>query len=110
GRTPPATAWYVCSTMTVCPVAEVCNGLDDDCDGAPLGTTTPPAPGSVTTDELDHDNDKYLACTGCEGRTMAAGIMGCGDCDDTTGMTHPGATETCDNIDNDCNPATSDGK
>src|SRR5262249_31367603 len=38
-RTPPTTAWYVCSStppdpVTVCPVAEICNALDDDCDGA----------------------------------------------------------------------------
>ena len=38
GRAPASTAWWVCSSMapdpvTVCPVAEQCNGLDDDCDG-----------------------------------------------------------------------------
>ena len=38
GRMPAASAWYVCSTDTVCPVAEVCNGLDDDCDGQLAGT------------------------------------------------------------------------
>lgn len=31
------------------------------------------------------------------------------DCDDTNPAIHPGAPETCDNIDNDCNGKTDDG-
>ena len=41
----------MCSTDAVCPVAEVCNGLDDDCDGALAGSALPPPPGFPTSDE-----------------------------------------------------------
>ncbi len=56
---------------------EQCNGLDDDCDGAPLA------------DEVDGDGDGVRICAG--------------DCDDDEPLAHPGLTETCgDGIDNDC--------
>ncbi|MFN4253893.1 MAG: MopE-related protein [Saprospiraceae bacterium] len=59
--------------------AEICNGLDDDCDGAP------------TENETDNDNDTYLACAG--------------DCDDNNPAVNPAAPEICDNLDNDCDGA-----
>jgi hypothetical protein len=106
GRTPAATAWYVCSTMapdpvTVCPVAEQCNGLDDDCDGIV---------GNLIVNERDVDGDHYLACGGC-GATLGAGILGCNDCNDLVSTIHPGATETCNGIDDACvGAAFMDGK
>ncbi len=54
---------------------ELCNGIDDDCDGL--------APG-----EVDGDGDTYLACE---------------DCDDANADTYPTAAEICDGQDNDCN-------
>jgi hypothetical protein len=62
---------------------ELCNGVDDDCDGI------------VPTSELDQDGDGYRPCTG--------------DCNDTNPGVHPGAIDICDNLDNDCNPATPNG-
>jgi hypothetical protein len=109
GRRPAAEGWFVCSTDTICPVAEICNGLDDDCDGTLAGTVAPPAPGTSTADERDHDADKFLACGGCVAGQLAPGIMGCGDCDDTRAATKPGALDACNNIDDDCNPGTLDG-
>ena len=59
--------------------AEVCNGIDDDCDAA--------------TDELlDGDGDGFSVCDG--------------DCDDDEVDAFPGNGETCDGLDNDCDPAT----
>jgi hypothetical protein len=109
GRISAAQAWLVCSTDTVFPKAEACNGLDDDCDGVVPGTgLPPPTPGMSTTDEADHDGDKYLACAGC-GATLAPGKMGCNDCNDSRALTFPGAPDTCNNIDDDCNAGTGDG-
>jgi hypothetical protein len=112
-RTPQSTLWYVCSTDTIYPQTELCNGLDDDCDGTLAGSVFPPIPGLPTNDERDHDGDKYIACTGCNGE-MAAGLAGCGDCDDTRAATHPGAKEMCNNINDACDPGwapnTVDGK
>jgi hypothetical protein len=112
GRTAPATSWYVCSTaapnpITICPKAEECNGLDDDCDGHLPGDS---GNAVVAGDEADHDRDGYLACSGC-GATLAAGVTGCGDCNDTRPDIHPGAVELCDGDDNACvGPGFVDGK
>ncbi len=58
---------------------EICNGVDDDCDG--------------TTDELaDDDGDGFSLCDG--------------DCDDDDPAAFPGNEEVCDGVDNDCDPAT----
>jgi hypothetical protein len=62
---------------------EVCNGRDDDCDGA------------VPTEETDADADGAPACLG--------------DCDDADPAVHPGATEQCDALDTDCDGSLTDG-
>lgn len=55
--------------------AELCDGLDSDCDGLPLPT------------EVDVDEDGWLACE---------------DCDDLDGLVYPGAPERCNGKDDDC--------
>ncbi len=55
---------------------EVCNGIDDDCDG------------DVPDDEADADGDGVMACEG--------------DCDDQDGDVRPGADEVCNGVDDDC--------
>ncbi len=115
GRTPATTAWWVCSSMapdpvTICPVAEMCNGLDDDCDGTLAGGVNAPTPGQPTNDERDHDADHYIACSGCSA-TLAPGLMGCNDCNDTNPNIHPNAPEICNGIDDACaGPGFMDGK
>jgi hypothetical protein len=95
-----ATRGYVCSSDTVNPSTEVCDGIDNDCNGALVG--------SGAFDEVDSDNDKYLACTIVG--TPAPGVLGGGDCDDSVATTYPGAPELCDNIDNNCaNGVADDG-
>ena len=55
---------------------ELCDGLDNDCDGM------------VSNEETDDDADGFDECAG--------------DCDDTAPATFPGAAEVCDGEDNDC--------
>ena len=57
--------------------AEVCDGLDNDCDGFLSGS------------ELDNDGDTYAACEG--------------DCDDTNANVNPSAPEDCNGVDDNCN-------
>jgi len=63
-------------------VAELCDGLDNNCDN------------TLPNDEADADGD---------------GLMGCeGDCDDNDSSAYPGAEELCDERDNDCNGIADD--
>ena len=62
---------------SVCLEDEVCNGVDDDCNG-------------VIDEGIDIDGDGYLGCGG-------------GDCDDSNPDVNPGvAQDLCNNIDDDC--------
>ncbi len=89
--------WECTSDTIPAALAESCNGFDDNCDG------------SLPVNETDPDMDKYLACAGCGGLTLASGLLGCNDCDPSVGATHPGALEKCNGVDDDCNPGTGDG-
>src|SRR5882672_1729978 len=48
---------------------------------------------------VDGDGDGFVDCSG--GCTPGGGDS-CGDCDDSHATVHPGATEICDGLDNDC--------
>ena len=70
---------------------ERCNGQDDDCDG------------KVDEGDYDADDDGYddqVACYGLPGEM---------DCRDDDASVHPGAAETCDYVDEDCNGTIDDG-
>jgi len=75
---------------------EICDGLDDDCNGL---ADFEVAPGDFEDD--DHDGYPDAACAG--GSAVA-------DCDDRDARAHPGATEICgDGIDNDCDGTVDSG-
>ena len=84
--------------------SEVCDGLDNDCDGSVDEAVR-------TTFFLDADGDGYGQPTSLE----ACAPMGMytattdDDCDDTEPAAHPGATEVCDEFDNDCDLRTDEG-
>ncbi len=61
---------------------ELCDGLDNDCDG------------ELRSDEDDDDGDGYLACDD--------------DCDDDDAGRNPAAVEICDDADTDCDGSLSD--
>ena len=64
--------------------AELCDGLDNDCDGA-------------ADEGWDEDADGFKTCGAAP------------DCDDTDPAAYPGAEDVCDGIDNDCNGLVDDG-
>lgn len=77
-------------------VQEICNGLDDNCDGS-----TDEGTACLNCD--DNDQDQYYVQPGCPGSLGE-------DCDDNDGAVNPGADEVClDNIDNDCDGETDEG-
>jgi hypothetical protein len=95
--------WGGC-TGDVRPLAESCNGADDDCDGAS-------DEGVATTCYPDVDNDSWAPtgpstmtiCGSCPSATTArAPLPAAFDCDDTEPSRHPANIEICDRIDSNC--------
>jgi MYXO-CTERM domain-containing protein len=78
--------------------AELCNGVDDDCDGA---TDEDASDASAWYTDSDGDGygagDPTLAC-----EPGADQVADSTDCDDADGTNFPGGVEVCDGLDDDC--------
>ena len=87
--------WGGCSGRSA--GTEVCNALDDDCDGvADEGLTTNFYP--------DADSDGYgqgVALAACS--APPGYVLNTLDCNDALNTVYPGASELCDGLDNNCN-------
>ncbi|MBL0096770.1 MAG: hypothetical protein IPP46_09960 [Bacteroidetes bacterium] len=84
---------------------EICNGVDDDCDGlADDGLT-------FVTYYADADGDTYgnalVSQSTCNGAPV--GYVTDNDCDDNNIAINPGALEVCNVIDDDCDGLTDEG-
>jgi hypothetical protein len=88
------------SRATVSPdEEEVCDaeGIDEDCDPSTIGSR-----------DLDGDGATDALC--CNDDASAPGGARCGtDCDDLSAARRPGATEICDDHDDDCDGAADEG-
>jgi hypothetical protein len=82
---------------------EVCGGADEDCDGE----IDEDSAADAATWYLDADADGYGdALSTTPGCTQPAGYEPTSDdCDDADAGVNPGATESCDGIDDDCDGA-----
>ncbi len=78
--------------------AEWCDGLDNNCVGG-------------LDEQCDKDGDTYCDAAKVTKGTPAVCTKGGGDCNDTAGpgaSINPGATEICDNVDQNCNSVIDD--
>lgn len=86
---------------------EVCNGLDDDCDG----TTDEGC--AVLTFYADADGDSYgnpsSFITTTNPVPPSGYVSDNTDCNDGNAGVNPAATEICNNIDDNCNGSTDEG-
>tara|TARA_Y100000034_G_scaffold128740_1_gene183913 strand:- start:3097 stop:7272 length:4176 start_codon:yes stop_codon:yes gene_type:complete len=83
---------------------EICDGLDNDCDGLVDENDASCSEGSICllgscVDEcVDNDNDSYDDCSIGEDDDDGKIL----DCNDNNVNVYPGALEMCDGVDNDC--------
>ena len=88
--------------------AEECNSKDDDCDGLTDDDDTDLT--GAPTWYQDYDSDGYgTAAMTAEACSQPIGyVIDSTDCDDYDSTSKPGAVETCDGTDNDCDGLVDD--
>jgi len=86
---------------------ETCNAVDDDCDGVTDPDDSVDAPTWYADTDGDGYGDASASSTAC--LSPSGTVEDDSDCDDTNGDVHPGATETCNGLDDDCDAVADNG-
>ncbi len=86
--------------------AELCNGVDDDCNGS-----VDDGAGGTTTFYEDSDGDGYgdSGSTTLDCSVPAGFVSDSTDCEDGDASINPAAIDDCDTLDNDCSGYADDG-
>lgn len=107
-----STAWGAC-TGAVEPASEQCGGGDEDCDGMTNESDAVDAIGCWADADLDGYRAtgaaRTSACTCAAGTTSRDTPYDCDDDASTGASVHPGAAETCNHADDDCDGTTDRG-
>ena len=82
---------------------EVCDGLDNDCDGVKDEADASDAGTWYQDKDLDKVGNAAVSKAAC--KVPTGYVATSGDCDDARANAKPGGTETCDGIDNNCDGA-----
>ncbi len=84
---------------------EICNSIDDDCDGQIDESDATDAPAWYTDYDGDGFGDAGVVVFACQ---QPSGLVPDGtDCDDFNALINPGAVDECNGgVDDDCNPVT----
>lgn len=88
---------------------EICNDIDDDCDGEVDG---PDASGQLpwyVDADADGFGNSFTLRLACGDLTSEGFSRTGGDCYDNQAWNYPGGTELCDGLDNDCDDVADDG-
>ncbi len=89
------------SDSAVNPAAtELCNGVDDDCDGSTDEDSAADAGAWYADADADGYGDASATTAACS--APSGYVADATDCDDSDGSVHPGATERCSGVDDDC--------
>jgi len=83
---------------------EICNGVDDDCDASVDEDDASDASTWYADADADGYGDATDTATACSAPTGA--VADSSDCDDSDAAVNPGATETCNGVDDDCDSVT----
>ncbi|MFH1464551.1 MAG: MopE-related protein [Pseudomonadota bacterium] len=87
--------------------AEVCDAIDNDCDGDTDEDDATDAPTWYADSDADGYGDAASPAAACA--QPSGHVSDDTDCDDALAAVNPGATELCDGLDNDCDGTTDDG-
>ncbi|MBO84117.1 MAG: hypothetical protein CL927_02065, partial [Deltaproteobacteria bacterium] len=85
---------------------EICNDLDDDCDGVVDGASATDAQTWYADADMDGYGDPTAATRACE--LPSGSVANNADCNDMDAAVNPGATEVCNSIDDDCDTLVDD--
>jgi hypothetical protein len=92
---------------------EICNGVDDDCDGNIDDTDPDIVDAARPSWHRDADNDGFGAhddvILACESPDSTSWLAISGDCDDARADVHPASPEFCDIVDHNCDGNSFDG-
>jgi hypothetical protein len=80
--------------------SEVCNDIDDNCDGVIDEDTAVDASRWYADADVDGYGDPSTGVTACD--APSGSVADDTDCDDTNAAVNPAATEVCNGIDDDC--------